>query len=702
MHSRFSPRRLALKLSLLCAALAAAACGPSTPGGPSRSADAVTVASDPVLACVSNDAHDKHKASGVSCVSCHPCGGVFGFSAAVTYPDGTTTAGGTITVESGTTPTSCSVGCHYPQGSPAHSVSWDAGTLACTDCHDVTTLLVRTPGHPEVPASAPRALCETCHDQTAHTSGTVTVTGHDEAWVDTMSPTFHAFSANQGLSSCQGCHGRNLGGSTTGAVGCESCHNGGAAPMAKAWSCVLCHGGIDNQTGAPPKATWGMAGDPLRGGGVADPVRVGAHTTHVAQSDIAPDFGCAVCHVTPADPVAPGHVDGGTAEVTFAGVAVNGVTPAPAWDRATGTCSNTYCHGATMAKKNPVWTAVGQGEGDCGTCHGVPPPPPHPAVDVTEGLARCAACHDLTIDETGALIPPRTGGKHLNGLLEASGHDGFWMDTSSTSFHAFSVNRNIEACTGCHGQDLKGGATGISCGQCHDQSLPAGVASWDVNCVMCHGGVANQTGAPPRATWGFAGDPARGGGLADPLRVGAHTKHVQATIAGPFDCGTCHVKPTSALSPGHIALADGGLATVTWSGRAIQGGANPVWNRPAGTCASTYCHGNYSGVYVYENWDWDSDSLVTIYAPYSGKKATPGWIDGPMTCASCHGNPPADGSPWHSGYHGNKPEHNYCQLCHPDATTVAGAGNSITTPSQHVNGILEVTPRWTSACMGCH
>jgi predicted CxxxxCH...CXXCH cytochrome family protein len=401
--------------------------------------------------------------------------------------------------------------------------------------------------------------------------------------------------------------------------------------------------------------------------------------------------------VKPVDALSPGHVDPSTAEVTFAGIAVNGVNPPPAWDRTSATCSSTYCHGATMGGSTPVWTRVGQGEAACGTCHGAPPPTPHPAVP--EGLSGCSVCHNLTIDGTGQLIPPSEGGAHLNGILEASGHDALWMDTSDPTFHAYSVNRNLQSCTGCHGAALDGGAVGVGCGDCHDRNLPAGVASWSVNCVMCHGGGDNQTGAPPKATWGNAGDSARGGGIADPLRVGAHSKHLSTTLTTSVTCSSCHVVPAQALAPAHAVNGDS-IATVTWSGVALTGGAAPQWNRSAGTCATTYCHGSYSGVFTYGVWDWGIDDLVFVDVPYAGKNATPGWTDGPLTCGSCHGNPPS--GYWHSATHGSSATHRACETCHPDATgTNAGGGAGITLPGRHIDGKLDVTPKWGGGC-GCH
>ena len=236
--------------------------------------------------------------------------------------------------------------------------------------------------------------CESCHP-----CGAKATSGHPVAWTDRTSLGFHAYSANAGLSNCQGCHGVALdgvGGSAR--TSCAQCH--GAT-----WktNCVMCHGGTDNQTGAPPKTTWGNTGDA---------VRVGTHTAHVAATHgLAAAVACATCHAQPADALAAGHVDGGTSEVIFSGRAVQGTTTA-AWTRATATCSNTYCHGATLSggtAKSPVWTTTNGTPRACGACHGAPPPAPHST------STACGSCHSgYTATTVNAAI-------HINGVIEATG-----------------------------------------------------------------------------------------------------------------------------------------------------------------------------------------------------------------------------------------------------------------------------------------
>jgi predicted CxxxxCH...CXXCH cytochrome family protein len=622
--------------------------------------------------CEGTDVHTKHLDM-FACVHCHPTGATFGFDVPYVFAGGTTTAGGTVVRIAGQ-PTGCTVACHFPKGGAAKSVSWSTpGPLACADCHAPAALPA---SHPPVAANATREDCQACHVVTGHMEGAVALNGHEDAWTDAASPQFHAVSANEGLADCQGCHGADLGGGRV-QVSCVSCHDG---TLAAAWSCVMCHGDTADGSGAPPAATWGND---------ADPVRVGAHRAHVTASALSPGFDCSVCHQKPADALAGGHVDASPAEVRFAGTATAGLpTPEPAWNRAAATCAATYCHGATIeggTNRTPNWTRVGEGQATCGTCHGLPPPAPHAAAS---GLTACAPCHSATMDAAGALIAPSAGGKHLDGTVQATGgHPMDWMDAATAGFHAWSANRDLAGCGSCHGANLDGvgGSATTSCATsaCHGPT-------WRTSCTMCHGGEDNQTGAPPTATWGRENDPAR---------VGAHTKHLGATLSAAVACTDCHRVPAEALSAGHV---DGSAVKMVFGGRATAGGALATWDAAAGRCASTYCHGNYSGTYTYSVWDWANEEPMTINWPYAGRRAAPAWSDGPMTCASCHGNPPPDGSAWHSGYHGNRPEQKECQLCHPDAASVNGVGTSITDPARHIDGVVDVTRLLSGSCMDCH
>lgn len=654
LHTCLAPRRTAV----LALVTLAAACGGQAEerlaAVSQRSSHAAALSSG--AACGGATVHEKH-INLFACGTCHPGGARYGFDTPYTFAGGTTTAGGTLTLHNASTPTTCTVACHAPKGAPATTVAWDAaGPLACTSCHATSALPA---AHPAVSAGASRADCETCHATGQHMDGAVVLVGHGPDWMTTASAGFHAVSANGGLDTCQSCHGQDLAGGTSG-VACATCHDQTLPAGVTSWkaNCVMCHGGTDNATGAPPRTTWGND---------ADPLRVGAHTRHGMAGALAPAHDCAVCHAKPADALAAGHVDGGTAEVTFGGIAAAGT---PSWDRVGGACT-VYCHGATLsagggAQTTPSWTG---GPVACGDCHGVPPPAPHPAA---ADRTACVTCHAETMDATGAVIAPAAGGKHLDGAIQATGgHGAGFFDTTSPDFHAFAANRSLESCKSCHGQALDGvgGSVSVGCDQCHG-------AGWRTSCTACHGGTNDASGAPPRGTWGHR---------TDTTRVGAHSRHLGA--ARPIACDECHVIPADALDAGHVGATS---PKVTFGALAQAGNATPSFAADTTTCANTYCHGGYSGTYSYSFY------YEPRQATYAGAGGAPTWDGGAMACDSCHGAPPTASGVWHSGMHGGG---NTCDLCHPD---VDATGTVITDAAHHVDGVIDVDARWKVSCLNCH
>jgi predicted CxxxxCH...CXXCH cytochrome family protein len=457
--------------------------------------------------------------------------------------------------------------------------------------------------------------------------------GHGADWMDQTSSGFHAYAADQNLASCQACHGTTLDGvGGTVALSCAQCHGG-------QWktSCTMCHGGTDSQSGAPPRTVWGQSGDA---------VRVGAHTAHLAGTHGLGAVTCSSCHVVPQDALAAGHANGATADVTFSGLASLGTASAPTWTRASGTCANTYCHGATLSGgtlKSPSWTQTDGSPRACGACHGAPPPAPHTT------STSCGSCH------AGYTATSVNLALHMNGTLDVtSSHPAGW---SAKEQHGYTVNRSgLATCKTCHGAALDGvGGTAQGCAGCH---TTAGIASWATSCTFCHGDRTSGRASPPVDT--------QGGTVVTNTSVGVHGAHLGTALMTGMSCAQCHPDRTGSNVITDAAHIDGdGIAEVTFGALAKTGGAAAVYTRTSATqatCASTWCHGAFSG----------------------GANATMSWTTpGTLGCASCHGAPPPAPHTTSTA----------CGTCH------AGYTATSVNPATHLNGVVDVV---NMTCTSCH
>ena len=327
-------------------------------------------------------------------------------------------------------------------------------------------------------------------------------------------------------------------------------------------------------------------------GGITDPtyIGVGAHQAHVVPGDTSKGMGCGECHPFPETLDAEGHIDTPwPAEVAWGTVAKTDGRAEP-WDREAGTCT-VWCHGTDA----PAWV---QGTAGCGTCHGLPPEAPHPQLD------DCGLCHPAISQET-----------HIDGTVQLLGS----TPTTPT------------------GTDT-GPPTGptAATGDTDDTGtvIPQG-------CGDCHGSASNP--APPPDT----------SGNVDPTvpTVGAHQVHTEGTdLADAIPCTTCHVVPATVDAPGHL---DAAPAEVVFSGLAVAGGANPVYDGLS--CTNTYCH-----------------------TGPGGQIPSPEWTDAdmPRSCRNCHDSPPPDPHPASSS----------CEGCH---SSVAGPNFTIVDPTKHIDGTLD-------------
>ena len=243
---------------------------------------------------------------------------------------------------------------------------------------------------------------------------------------------------------------------------------------------------------------------------------------------------------------------------------------------------------------------------------------------------------------------------------DLSVHPSGWVDDSSQQFHGLflaSIQWDLGNCRECHGDDYTGGIANSSCITCH--------AAGPEDCVVCHGGTDNATGAPPEDLFGNIATTARG--------VGAHTAHLSGkSLSAGFECETCHLVPTTFDAAGHV---DSELpAEVLFSNLALTDSAAPVWNSSSTSCSESYCHGNWSLAKEQSN-------SAFIYADdvMQGNNATPTWTDPESAaCGTCHGLPPTGHTPF---------ELNACANCH--AAVVDSDGNIIDA-TKHVNGQINV------------
>jgi predicted CxxxxCH...CXXCH cytochrome family protein len=253
-----------------------------------------------------------------------------------------------------------------------------------------------------------------------------TIGVHPDGWLSKTSTDFHGAAIRaQGwdMRSCKNCHGGSYDGGVSG-YSCRTCHTETLGPEA----CNVCHG--STASAAPPIDLDGNTDPSFRG--------VGEHQIHLFGTARTAAVGCSNCHQLPSGNIYdPAHIDAnpGQAEINFSGIAKRasgGVTPSPTYAETSGSCSNTYCHGAFKNGNgvNPMfWNGGAALAAACGSCHG----------DVTKSTlaekalpktaaqggthpnnTACSTCHGGVVNASLGFVNAQ---KHIDGLLNLSGTD---------------------------------------------------------------------------------------------------------------------------------------------------------------------------------------------------------------------------------------------------------------------------------------
>jgi len=168
-----------------------------------------------------------------------------------------------------------------------------------------------------------------------------------------------------------------------------------AAQLAGEGGCASCHTGPGE---APPFRDQTGSIDPKR-------LTVGAHDTHL-HGALSASISCGECHTVPRTVTDPGHLEDSPGDIHFGPLArTGGASPTYV---ATG-CAASYCHGnfpGGNASNTPHWLG-GAIEGQCGTCHGIPPSSGRHANHSGQPDITCPTCHGTFLQAT-----------HVNGVKD--------------------------------------------------------------------------------------------------------------------------------------------------------------------------------------------------------------------------------------------------------------------------------------------
>jgi len=355
-------------------------------------------------------------------------------------------------------------------------------------------------------------------------------------------------------------------------VVCGSCHAlPPAAPHPQSEACSNCHGEVIDEArvfiapaqhvdgivqvnercdGCHGSGTLGAPPPDLAGSSDPSSVGVGAHQIHLDGGTSARPVACGECHLVPTLVSDDGHLDETpNAELTFSSVALaNGRQPL--WDRAALTCNDSWCHSpSASASASPRW--VEAGGLTCSSCHGMPPPAPHPQMD------DCARCHQAVIDAQGSIVDRS---RHVDGVVDVSApsqcdgcHGSGPLGAPPPALDG-STDTSV-AGVGAHQRHLiaSGRARPVACGECHlvpTELLSLGHVDTARPAELTFSGVARSFNATPNYDGVRCSDSWCHGGKtkSGTPSVGQATAPVWTMVDGSqAQCVSCHGMPPTTL-----------------------------------------------------------------------------------------------------------------------------------------------------------
>lgn len=139
---------------------------------------------------------------------------------------------------------------------------------------------------------------------------------------------------------------------------------------------------------------------------------------------------------------------------------------------------------------------------------------------------------------------------------DAKKHAAGWTEN-----HVAASQKNSTSCQECHGSDLSGGISKISCAECHmGGSYSAHPLAWATPLALNHSGYVISSGASGCAN------------------VSCHGANLLGGVTGP-SCTSCHLGGTMAIHP-----AD-------WAGVISTKHGEYANANTTSSCANMYCHG---------------------------------------------------------------------------------------------------------------